>query len=107
MDSFTFTVPPRADKKKLQALIEAQLIYEKSNEARLFFVHALAIIGALLWLCTYWPTLFSQNTRAFILTLWGTCSFATLAASICQWVWHRRRSHRLAEYEATPREGTG
>ena len=28
MDSFTFSVPPKADKKKLEALIAAQLIYE-------------------------------------------------------------------------------
>ena len=34
MDSFTFTVPPRADKKKLQALIEAQLIYEQQQRSQ-------------------------------------------------------------------------
>jgi DNA-binding GntR family transcriptional regulator len=105
MGSFTFKVPQRADKKKLQALIEAQLIYERINEARLFFVHVLAIIGALVWLCLCWPTLFSQHTRAFILALWSTCGLATLAVSLCQWVWRHRRTLRLAEYEATPREG--
>ena len=106
MGSFTFTVPQRADKKKLQALIEAQLIYERMNEARLFFVHVLAIIGALVWLCICWPTLFSQNTRAFILALWGTCGLATFVVSVWQWVWHRRRADRLTDYEAMPREGT-
>jgi hypothetical protein len=107
MGSFTFKVPPGADKKKLQALVDAQLTYERVNEARLFFVHVLAIIGALVWLCLGWPALFSQSARAFILALWGTCSFATLAVSVHQWVWRQRRAHRLAEYEATPREGTG
>ncbi len=107
MGSFTFTVPPGADKKKLRALIEAQFIYERMNEARLFFIHVLAVIGALVWLCICWPTLFSQDTRAFILALWSTCSLATLAVSVLQWVWYRRRAHRLAEYEATPREGGG
>jgi hypothetical protein len=107
MGSFTFTVPSGADEKKLQALIEAQLIYERMNEARLFFIHVLAINGALVWLCICWPTLFSQNAQAFILALWSTCSVATLAVSVCQWVWPHRRARRLTEYEATPREGGG
>ena len=107
MGSFTFKVPPGADKKKLEALVATQLMYERLNEARLFCVHVLAIIGALVWLCLGWPVLFSQHARAFILALWSTCGLATLGVSICQWVWHHRRSHRLAEYEATPRRGTG
>jgi hypothetical protein len=107
MASFTFSVPQGADKKKLQALIEAQLIYERLNEARLFFVHALAGISALLWLHSCWPTLFSQNERAFILALWGTCGLATLAASVWQRVWYHRRAHRLTDYEVAQRKGTG
>ena len=107
MGSFTFKVPPGADKRKLQALIEAQLTYERINEARLFFVQVLALIGALVWLCLGWPTLFSQNARAFILALWGTCSLATFAVSVRQWVWYQRRAHRFAEYEVTPRERSG
>ena len=105
MGSFTFTVPQRVDKKKLHALIEAQLLYERMNEARLFFIHSLATIGALLWLCLGWPTLFSQSTQAFLLTLWDTCGLVTFAVSLWQWVWHRRRVYRLTDYEATPREG--
>jgi hypothetical protein len=104
MATFTFTVPPNADKKKLHALIEAQLLYEKMNETRLFFVHALALISALLWLCLYWPTLFSQSTQAFLCALWGTCGLATLAVCLWQQSWHRRRTDRLAEYEAGQRE---
>ena len=107
MDSFTFTVPPNADKKKLEALIAAQLIYEKSNEARLFFVHALALIGALLWPCLWWSTVFSQSVRAFLLSLWSVCALATLTVSIFQCVWYRRRIHRLADYKVTLREGAG
>jgi hypothetical protein len=107
MATFTFAVPQGADQKKLQALIEAQLMYERMNEARLFFIHVLAVISVLLWFYICWPALFSQSERAFILALWGTCSLATLAVSVCQRVWSRRRAHRLTEYETTRREGTG
>ena len=105
MGSFTFSVPPGADKKKLEALITAQLRYEQLNEARLFLVHLLAIVGAPLWLCLWWPTVCSQSTRAFLLALWSLCGLATLTVSICQWVWYRRRIHRLADYKATSHEG--
>jgi hypothetical protein len=102
MASFTFSVPPGADKKKLEALIAAQFIYERLNEARLFLVHLVAIVGAPLWL--WWPTIFSQSARAFLLTLWSVCGLATLAVSVLQWVWYRRRVHRLADYQATSHE---
>jgi hypothetical protein len=107
MATLTFPVPHGADKKKLEALIEAQLMYERLNEARLFFVHVLAIIGAPVWLCLGWPALFSHTERAFILALWGTCGVATLAASVWQRVWYHRRAHRLTDYETKQREGTG
>jgi len=105
MGSFTFPVPQGADKDKLQALIEAQLIYERMNEARLFFVHLLAVIGAPLWLYIWWVAVFSQSTRAFLLALWSVCRLATLIVSVLQWVWYHRRKQRLAEYKATPPTG--
>ena len=105
MGSFTFPVPQGADKEKLQALIEAQLIYEKMNEARLFLIHVLAIIGAPLWLYIWWATVFPQSARAFLLALWSVCGLATLTVSITQWIWYRRRVKRLAEYKATPHMG--
>jgi hypothetical protein len=107
MATFTFPVLPSADREKLQALIEAQLLYERMNETRLFLVHVLALMGALLWLCLYWPPLFSQSTQAFILALWGTCGLATLAVSLWQRSWHHRRADCLAEYEAKQREEAG
>src|SRR5262249_36339855 len=105
MGSFTFSVPQGADRQKLQALIEAQLIYEKMNEARLFFIHVLAIIGAPLWLYIWWSTVFPQSARAFLLALWSVCGLATLIVSVLQWMWYRRRVQRLAEYKATPQVG--
>ena len=108
MGSFTFPVPPGADREELHALIEAQLLYERMNETRLFFVHALAIIiSALLWLCLCWPPLFSQSIQAFILALWGVCGLATLAVSLWQRSWQHRWADRLAEYEAKQREKAG
>lgn len=104
MSSFTFSVPHGADQKKLEALIEAQFMYERINEARLFCIHLLAIISAPLWLCTWWSTVFSQNTRAFLLALWSVCGLATFAVSTLQWVWYRRRTQRLADYKATAQE---
>ena len=76
MISFTFSVPPGADKNKLEALTAAQLIYERLNEARLFLVHLSALVGAPLWLCLWWPTVFSQSARAFLLVLWSVCGLA-------------------------------
>lgn len=105
MGSFSFSVPQGADKKKLQALIEAQFMYERMNEARLFCVHLLAIIGAPLWLCIWWSTVFSQAERAFLLALWSVCSLVTLSVSALQWMWYRRRTQRLADYKTTPQEG--
>ena len=105
MGSFTFSVPPGADKQKLKDLIEAQFIYEQLNEARLFLVHMLAIIGAPLWFCLWWVTSISQSTRSFLLVLWSVCGLITLAVSVCQWVWYHRRIHRLADYKATSHEG--
>ena len=105
MGSFTFPVPQGADKKKLEALIEAQLVYERMNEARLFFVHALALTGAPLWFCIWWSTVFSQSMRAFLLALWSVCGLATIVVSVLQWMWYRRRVRRLAEYKATPHVG--
>ena len=105
MGSFTFSVPQGADRKKLQALIEAQFMYERMNEARLFFVHVLAIIGVPLWLYIWWSTVFSQTARAFILTLWSVCGLATLAVSVLQWVWYRRRTRRLVDYETKLQKG--
>jgi hypothetical protein len=107
MATFTFSVPPGADKKKLEALISAQLMYEQLNEARLFLIHVLALSGAPLWLCLWWPTVCSQSTRAFLLAVWSLCGLATLTVSIFQWVWYRRRVHRLAEYETRRREEAG
>ncbi len=107
MASFTFSVPPGADQKKMQALIETQLMYEQLNEARLFLVHLLAIAGVPLWLCLWWPTVYSQSTRAFLLAVWSLCGLATLTVSICQWMWHRRRAQHLAAYEASSRERRG
>ena len=101
MSSFTFSVPPGVDKKKLEALIEAQLMYERMNEARLFLVHLLAIIGAPLWFCLWWVTNISPSTRSFLLALWSVCGMITLALSVLQWVWYRRRINRLVDYKAT------
>jgi hypothetical protein len=107
MGSFTFSVPAGADKKKLEALIEAQLMFERMNEARLFLVHLLAIVGAPLWLCLWLVPSLPQSTRSFLLALWSVCGLITLAVSILQWVWYRRRIHRLADCKATSQEGTG
>ena len=107
MGSFTFTVHPEADREKLHALLAAQLLYERMNETRLFLVHVLALMGALLWLCLCWPPLFSQSTQAFLCTLWGACGLVTLAVSLWQLSWHHRRADRLAEYEAKQREEAG
>jgi hypothetical protein len=107
MGSFTFSVSPGADRQKLQALIEAQFIFEQLNEARLFLVHLLAIVGAPLWFCLWWVTSISQSTRSFLLALWSVCGLITLAVSVLQWVWYRRRTHRLADYEATSQERVG
>jgi hypothetical protein len=107
MASFTFSVPPGSDKKKLEALIAAQLRYEQLNEARLFLIHLLAIAGAPLWLCLWWSTIFSQSAQAFLLALWSMCGLTTLLVSVLQWVWYRRRTHQLVDYKATSQERTG
>ena len=107
MATFTFSVPPGADKKKLEALIEAQLMFERMNEARLFLVHLLAIVGAPLWLCLWLVPSISQSTRSFLLALWSVCGLITLAVSVLQWVWYSRRTHRLADYETTSQERAG
>ena len=107
MGSFTFSVPAGANKKKLEALIAAQLMYERLNEARLFLVHLSALVGTPLWLCLWWPTVFSQSSRAFLLALWSVSGLATLAVSVLQFVWYRRRVYRLADYKTTSQEGVG
>jgi hypothetical protein len=98
-DFIQFTVSPESDPKgeKVRAILDAHLGSAHTRAAREFWVHLLALVGALIILL---PQATSAEIRAILLALWGVCGVCAVVAAVLEWGWRWREGRLLAATKA-------
>ena len=74
----------------LRPLLEAHFKYERTSDAKSFYLHLLAIVGVLVWLAAIWPSLIPGELEEFVLIVWGALFFVAVWASVEAWTCRRR-----------------
>ncbi len=98
-DPIRFDVSPN-DGGAVRALLQAHLAYEQAKAMRHFWVHVLALLGAVGALCLIFPQWQGTQIRAVLLASWGACVACAAVSGGVEWAW-RRRETRLLSTNAT------
>jgi hypothetical protein len=101
-----FVTLPRArtgDRSRLDAALSADSARERTRALRQTLVHLLAILGVPLWLAAVWPRGIGSRLAAIVVTCWGLCLAAALAATLWEWRCQRARTQRIAALGPLPR----
>jgi hypothetical protein len=81
----------------VHAVLETHLWYQHTKAARYFWVHLLAVFGALGWLCVLLPGVVPARVGEVGLALWGACGVLVMVMAAREWKWSRRRARLLAQ----------
>jgi hypothetical protein len=99
---FTIDKTRDPDGETLRGVLAAQFAYERMRAARSWFIHLLAVVGAIIWLEAIWPDLIPEDIRFFTWPYSVAFSFLVFGAAIEELV----SRHRLKRYVASKTEVT-
>ncbi len=84
------------DASAVRALLQAHLAYEHAKAMWHFWVHVLAVLGAVGALCLVFPQWQGTQIRPVLLAFWGTCGAGAAVSGGVEWAWHRRETRLLS-----------
>jgi hypothetical protein len=104
-----FTIDSNLDPQSasIRKLLEAHAAYARMSAAKRLSLHLLAIVGAVVWIAALWPALLPAQLRSVALALWGVLLIFMIAASVEEWIWHRKVARYRDEHQGKQKPCAG
>lgn len=87
---------PDPHPRSLEDLLEAHVACEQLRARRLHAVHALAAVGAVVWIIAIWPAALPRDLRICSLGLWACAGTLTLFLAAAESVQRARLARSIA-----------